>query len=97
MEYVIKNRRPETPYRRFEEICSIPHGSGNEEKIADYIEEYACERGLIVYRDGNNNVLVRKPASKNYEDHKPVLIQGHTDMVCEAEAWNKIDFERDGL
>ena len=97
MEYIITKREPEALFHRFEDICAIPHGSGNEAAIADYIESFAHDRGLYVYRDTNNNVLVRRPASAGYEDHAPVLIQGHIDMVCEAESWNQIDFTKDGL
>lgn len=97
MEYIITGREPEALFHHFEDICAIPHGSGNEGLIAGHIESFARERGLYVYRDANNNVLVRRPSSEGYEDHAPVLIQGHTDMVCEAESWNQIDFTRDGL
>ncbi len=97
MDYIIRDREPKALYNRFEDICAIPHGSGHEGALADFISEFAERRGLYVYRDANNNVLVRRPASHGYEDHAPVMIQGHIDMVCEAESWNKIDFLHDGL
>ena len=97
MEYIINDREPEALFHYFEDICAIPHGSGNESGIADYIENFGKKHGLYVYRDANNNVLLRRPASKGYEDHAPVLVQGHIDMVCEAESWCDIDFSHDGL
>ncbi len=97
MGYIITNRTPSALYRYFEDICAIPHGSGNESQIADYIEAFAHARGLYVYRDKNNNVLVRRPASVGYESNPPIVLQGHIDMVCEGEVECGIDFERDGL
>lgn len=97
MEYIIKNISPEHLFNRFEDICSIPHGSGNEGRLADFIENFAAAHGHYVCRDRNNNVLVRRQASPGYEDHAPVMIQGHIDMVCESEPQNHIDFAHDGL
>ena len=97
MEYIINDREPKALFHYFEDICAIPHGSGNESAIADYIEDFGKKHELYVYRDANNNVLLRRPASKGYEDHAPVLVQGHIDMVCEVESWRNIDFARDGL
>ena len=87
----------------FEEICAIPHGSGNEGALADYVETFAKDRGLYVYRDkqddgvGANNVFIRLPASEGQEDAPAVLLQGHLDMVCEKESHICHDFEKDGL
>ncbi len=97
MNYIINGREPHALYNHFEDICSIPHGSGNEGALADHICAQAKKLGLYVYRDANNNVLVRRPASPGYEDHAPLLVQGHIDMVCEAESGKKIDFLHDGL
>lgn len=79
-------------FNYFKEICKIPHGSGNEKSIADYIENFARERKLFVYRDEFNNVLIRKSAHKGFEDRPSVLLQGHTDMVCEKNADTEFDF-----
>ena len=63
MKYVIENRNPEQIFRFFEDICAIPHGSGNEEAVANYIENFAKERGLEYFRDHVNNIFIKKPAS----------------------------------
>ena len=83
--------------RYFEEISAIPRGSYNEKGIADYLERFASERGLYCYRDGYNNVLIKKDASKGSEDRAPILLQGHTDMVCEKNEGVEHDFLRDPL
>lgn len=84
-------------FHYFEEICKIPHGSGNEKEIADYLVAFAKERGLWCYRDEENNVLIKKNATAGREGEKPVAIQGHTDMVCEKLPEVAHDFLRDPL
>ncbi len=87
----------EAIFRHFEAFSKIPHGSGNTEKIADFFVEFAKERGLECYRDGANNVVIRKPATAGYEDRPAVIFQGHLDMVAEKVTGAAIDMERDGL
>ncbi|UTY38685.1 hypothetical protein NMU03_13875 [Allocoprobacillus halotolerans] len=70
-------------YRYFEEISQIPHGSYHEEKLADYIVDLAKKHHLRYQRDEMHNVIVFKEASKGYEDHEPVMLQAHIDMVNE--------------
>ena len=84
-------------YKLFEQICKIPHGSGNEKALADYIEKYAKDRGHFTYRDSFDNVFVRREASKGYENKPYVLLQGHTDMVCEKVPGLEFDFLSDAI
>ena len=88
---------PKKALAYFEELCKIPHGSGNEEAVAEYIENFAKERGLFVIRDKNNNVFIRKEATVGYEDVPAYLLQGHTDMVCAKESSSNHNFETDAL
>ena len=67
----------------FEQINKIPRGSGNEKKISDYLYSFAKERALWVHQDSANNIIIKKPASKGYENAPSIAIQGHMDMVCE--------------
>ncbi len=97
MEYIIKGRKPESFFRYFEEISAIPRASFHEEKIADYIVDFAKTRGLEYYRDEWHNVLVKMPATKGQENRPPILFQGHMDMVCEKELGVDHDFLTDPL
>lgn len=97
MQNITKGLEPSRVLGYFEEICKIPHGSGNEEQIAKYIENFAKERGLFCVRDESNNVFVRKEATEKYKDRGAYLLQGHTDMVCAKISSSQHDFERDGL
>ena len=85
------------PARFFEEISAIPRASGNEAGIADYLVEFARQRGLFVLRDTDNNVFIKKDATKGRENEPAVLLQAHTDMVAEAVLGSKHDFSRDGI
>ena len=81
----------------FEEISAIPRASFKEEKCADYLEQFAKEHGLDYVRDEMNNVVIYKPASAGYEDHETVILQAHTDMVCEKNADCDHDFDTEPL
>ncbi|MBO5716309.1 MAG: beta-Ala-His dipeptidase [Clostridia bacterium] len=96
-QLVTKGYKPEKVLAYFEELCKIPHGSGNEEAIAKYIENFAKKKGLFVIRDANNNVFIRKEATEGYENAPAYLLQGHTDMVCAKLTTSNHDFERDAL
>ncbi|MGN1405372.1 MAG: M20/M25/M40 family metallo-hydrolase, partial [Erysipelotrichaceae bacterium] len=82
----------ETYLHYFEEISKIPHGSGNEKQLSDYLCRFARERGLKLEQDKFFNVVIYKPASKGYENHKPVALQSHIDMVEESD--NDYDFSK---
>ena len=63
----------------FKKVCSIPRASGDEQAISDYIVSFAKERGLEVSRDSIHNIIIRKPG--NIKGSRPVILQGHLDMV----------------
>lgn len=69
-------------FRYFEEICSIPHGSGNMDAIADYCLGFAKKNGLRALIDGAKNVVIYKSGTAGYENAEPIILQGHLDMVC---------------
>ena len=88
---------PANVFAYFEKLCSIPHGSGNTKLISDYLVSFAKEQGLRYVQDDLNNVIIFADGTEGYEDHAPVIIQGHMDMVCEKDADCPIDMETDGL
>ena len=88
---------PASVFGYFEQLCAIPHGSGNTKMISDYLENFAKEHGIRYIQDELNNVLLFADGTCGYEDHAPVILQGHMDMVCEKDADCPIDMEREGL
>lgn len=94
---VLQNYNPKNVMKYFEEICAIPHGSGNTDAIADYLVKFANDHGFWNYRDAANNVVIRKPASKGYEKAETIILQGHHDMVCEKDEGLDFNFETDPI
>jgi len=88
---------PASVFGYFEKICSIPHGSGNTKAISDYLVSFAKEHDLRYIQDELNNVILFGEGTCGYEDHEPVIIQGHMDIVCEKDADCSIDMEKEGL
>lgn len=94
---ILSNLEPKSVFYYFEQICSIPHGSGDTKAISDYCVDFAKEQNLRYIQDASNNVIIFKDGTKGYENSAPVILQGHLDMVCEKENGYEIDFEKDGL
>ena len=94
---VLSQLEPAGVFRFFEEICSIPHGSGNVERISDYLKKFAKDRGLFCIQDELKNIIIKKNGSAGYEDKEPVIIQGHMDMVAVKKPDSDIDMKKDGL
>ena len=94
---ILSGYEPASVLAFFEDICAIPHVSGDEKAIADYIENFARERGLYCYRDHVHNVFIKHPASPGHEAAPAVMLQGHTDMVGEKTADSTHNFATDGL
>ena len=88
---------PKAVFGYFEKICSIPHGSKNTKMISDYLVEFAKEQGLKYIQDNANNVILFQEGTCGMEDHEPVILQGHMDMVCEKDADCPIDMAVEGL
>lgn len=94
---VLSGLEPKKVFAYFEEICEIPHGSGNVDRISDYLVAFAKERGLFVIQDDMKNVIIIKEATEGYEEEPPLIIQGHMDMVAVKKPDCDMDMEKDGL
>ena len=94
---ILEELSPKQVFYYFEEICSIPHGSGNVEQISDFLADFGRKQGLEVYQDSLKNVILIKEATKGYEDKDAVILQGHMDMVCEKYDDFEFDFSKDPI
>ena len=92
----ISNLKPKKVFEFFELISSVPHGSGNTDRISKLCCEFARRRGLRHIQDALGNVIIFKPASAGYENHEPVIIQGHMDMVTVKTSDSDIDLGLEG-
>jgi dipeptidase D len=97
MDDALAGLKPEIVWKYFDEIRKIPRCSKQEDKIVDFVKNTGERLGLETKVDDAQNVLIRKPASKGYEDHTSVCLQGHLDMVCEKNADVKFDFSSDPI
>ena len=88
---------PASVFGYFEKICSIPHGSRNTKAISDYLVSFAEEHAISYRQDELNNVIMFREGTCGYEGHRPVILQGHIDMVCEKDADCPINMDTDGL
>lgn len=94
---ILKGLQPENVFKYFEEISAIPRGSGHTTLIRDYCVDFAEKFGLKFYTDDAENVVIYKNGSVGRENEQPVIIQGHTDMVCEKNETSSVNFLTDGL
>lgn len=88
---------PALVFDYFEKICSIPHGSGNTKAISDFLVEFAKTHKLSYIQDELNNIILFADGTCGLENHAPVILQGHMDMVCEKDANCSINMEKEGL
>lgn len=97
MKSEIETLQPEAVWRHFSAICKIPRPSGHLEKITQYILDFGKNLGLETVLDEAGNVLIRKPATPGMENRKPVVLQGHMDMVPQKNADKVHNFETDPI
>ncbi len=95
---MLENYEPKLVWKYFEEICRIPHPSGHNEKISEYLVSFANEHNLRYVQDEALNVIIWKDTTfldKRYR--RPVILQGHMDMVPEKTSDSEHDFLKDEL
>lgn len=94
---MLSKLNPGLLWKHFYAITQIPHPSGHEGKIIDYIESFAIKHKLECKRDKIGNLLVSKQATKGMENRPVVVLQGHVDMVAEKNQGTVHDFLKDPL
>ena len=97
MKEKIANLCKDRVFYHFYQISQIPHGSGNEKALSDYVLNWAKSLGLEAVQDKVNNVLIRKGAVPGYENAPAVMLQAHLDMVCEKAEGIDHNFETDPI
>jgi len=89
--------KPSLLWKHFGQILKIPHCSGNEKALGDYIISEAERLNLEWERDKVGNVVVRKKATTGHENTEGVILQGHLDMVGEKNSDVVHDFSKDEI
>ena len=92
-----KDLQPKLVFDYFAEINKIPRPSGHEEQMMAYLQRFAEAHHLDCQLDTTGNVVIRKPATKGFENRKTTVLQSHMDMVCEKIAGLEFDFTKDAI
>jgi dipeptidase D len=93
----IENLEPKLVWKHFDQIRKIPRCSKHEEKIREYIVDFAKKQGLKSKVDATGNVVIIKPATEGMQKKPTVILQGHMDMVCEKNSDVTFDFTKDPI
>ena len=93
----LKELKPSIVWEYFDEICKVPRPSKKEEKIIEYLVDFAQKQGLFYKKDEIGNVLIHKPATEGLDHVASVVLQSHIDMVCEKHSHVKHNFEKDAI
>ncbi len=88
---------PQPLFNYFEEICKVPRPSKKEEKIRQFLLDFADHNNLSAKTDEAGNVLILKPATRGMENTPTVILQTHMDMVCEKNSDVDFDFDNDPI
>ena len=97
MSQEIRNLEPKILWNNFADLNAVPRPSKKEEKVIEFIKNFGNRLGLETFEDEIRNVIIRKPASKGYENHTPIVLQGHLDMVHQKNATTVFDFNTQGI
>lgn len=89
--------KPASVFEHFAQINKIPRPSKHEEKMIEYLKNFGESRNLETVVDETGNVVIRKKASKGYENKKTLILQSHMDMVCDKLVDKEINFEEDPI
>jgi len=89
--------KPQPLFNYFEDICQVPRPSKKEEKIRQFLLDFAEQNGLESKIDKAGNVLILKPATRGMENAPTVILQTHMDMVCEKNSDKDFDFDKDPI
>ncbi len=89
--------KPKQVFDIFAEICKVPRPSKHEERISQWLQDFAASHGIECVADEAMNVIMRVPATPGYEEHEGVILQAHMDMVCEKNGDVEHDFMNDPI
>ena len=97
MDKDLKKLQPAALWSHFAEICNIPRPSHHEEKIREYVINFAKTHHLDYTVDEGPNVIIRKPATPGMENRRTIVLQAHLDMVPQKNSDKEFDFEKDPI
>ncbi|WP_432222013.1 aminoacyl-histidine dipeptidase [Flavobacterium sp. TMP13] len=97
MSQEIRNLEPKALWNKFADLNEVPRPSKKEERVIEFMKNFGESLGLETFEDEIRNVIIRKPATKGMENRKPIVMQGHLDMVHQKNADTVFDFDTQGI
>ena len=97
MSQEIRNLEPKVLWNQFANLNAVPRPSKKEDRVIAFMKHFGNQLGLETFEDAIRNVIIRKPATPGMENRKPVVLQGHLDMVHQKNADTQFDFDTQGI
>ena len=97
MSALIRNLDPKIIWNHFADLNAIPRPSKKEERVIEFMVNFGKKLNLETHIDSVGNVIIKKPATKNFEDRKTIVLQSHLDMVHQKNSTTIFDFNNDGI
>ncbi len=97
MSQEIRNLEPKELWNKFADLNAVPRPSKKEDRVIQFVKDFGNSLGLETFEDHIRNVIIRKPATKGMESRKPIVLQGHLDMVHQKNNDTVFDFENQGI
>lgn len=97
MSQEIRNLEPKALWNKFADLNEVPRPSKKEDRVIEFMKNFGKSLGLETFEDEIRNVIIRKPATPGMENRKPIVMQGHLDMVCQKNNDTVFDFDTQGI
>ncbi len=97
MSQEIRNLEPKALWNKFADLNTVPRPSKKEGRVIEFMKNFGESLGLETVEDEIHNVIIRKPATTGMENRKPIVLQGHLDMVHQKNADTVFDFDTQGI
>ncbi|MDR3266478.1 MAG: aminoacyl-histidine dipeptidase, partial [Tannerella sp.] len=91
----IRTLNPKSVWENFYRLTQIPRPTGQMEEVTKFVYDYGKSLGLETIKDNVGNIIIRKPATESFENHQPVTLQSHLDMVPQKNSNVNHDFAKD--
>jgi dipeptidase D len=97
MSQEIRNLEPKALWNKFADLNAVPRPSKKEDRVIEFMKNFGNALGLETFEDEIRNVIIRKPATTGMENRKPIVLQGHLDMVHQKNSDTVFDFDTQGI
>ena len=97
MSEAVRNLAPKIIWNHFADLNAVPRPSKKEERIIQFMINFGKSLQLSTFVDKVGNVIIKKPATKGFENKKAIVLQSHLDMVHQKNADTIFDFDEEGI